>query len=320
MTEHALNIDGISKRFGDVQALDDVSFTVPRRSIFGLLGPNGAGKTTLFSLAANFLHPDSGRVEVLDIDVRQISRLQGRLSILPQDALFQRNVPLIDQLTFFLLLIGRSREEAEAEVKKTMELVGLGEYTAHRVHTLSHGMIKRLGIAQAFLGEPDVILLDEPTSGLDPQSARQIRGLIRELNKSHATVVISSHNLAEVQELCDQVAILDRGKLVAAGSVDEMTRASRELDLVLSRALAEEEKATLQAIDGVVSLEARGETRYTVRMNLEPTNGDAYPVVAPLLRAVLDLGITPRLVREGRSLEEFFLRVTGRGEEKPGAP
>ena len=169
---HVVSIKGISKRFGRIQALNGVSFEVPSHSIFGLLGPNGAGKTTLFSIAADFLKADAGTIKVLGIDTRGISRLQGRLSILPQDAQFQRNVPILDQLVFFRLLAGRTKKQAREEVVHSLDLVGLKSFAKRRVGSLSHGMVKRLGIAQAFLGHPEVILLDEPTAGLDPASAR----------------------------------------------------------------------------------------------------------------------------------------------------
>ncbi|MHC4819586.1 MAG: ABC transporter ATP-binding protein, partial [Planctomycetota bacterium] len=248
-----VTIRGVTKVFGTVQALNNVSFDVPAQSLFGLLGPNGAGKTTLFSIAAHFLMPNQGSVEVLGIDVRRISELQGRLTILPQDALFQRNVPIVEQLAFFRMLDGRTRKDAEADARRTLELVGLGEYIQRRVHALSHGMIKRLGLAQAFLGEPEVVLLDEPTSGLDPANARQIRNLIRQLHEKRATVIVSSHNLAEIQELCDHVAILDEGRLVACASVDEITRSGRKVELRLSRPLNDAEIEGLLRLPGVTA-------------------------------------------------------------------
>ena len=148
---NVVSIKELSKKFGRIQALNKVSFEIPSNSIFGLLGPNGAGKTTLFSIVADFLKADAGTVEVLGIDTRYISRLQGRLSILPQDAQFQRNVPVLDQLVFFRLLAGRTKKQANDEVLHSLELVGLKSVAKRCVSSLSHGMVKRLGIAQAFL-------------------------------------------------------------------------------------------------------------------------------------------------------------------------
>src|SRR5262245_11631464 len=170
----AVRIEDLTKAFGRTVALDGVTFDIPSNSIFGLVGPNGAGKTTLFSLAAGFLKPDRGWVEVLGIDVESISQLRGRLSILPQDALFQANVPILEQLIFFGRLTGLSYEGAREEALQSLQIVGLGEVTRKNPRVLSHGMAKRLGIAQAFLGAPEVIILDEPTSGLDPANARSI--------------------------------------------------------------------------------------------------------------------------------------------------
>jgi ABC-2 type transport system ATP-binding protein len=314
--EHApiLSIRGVEKAFGNIQALKGVSIDIPQQSIFGLLGPNGAGKTTLFSVIANFLKADAGEIDVLGTDVKQISKLQGRMTILPQDALFQRNVPIRDQLAFFRQLDGQNLSDAREEVERTLDRVGLDKYKNRRVHALSHGMIKRLGLAQAFLGEPELILLDEPTSGLDPQNARQIRDLIREMH-TRATIVISSHNLAEIQELCDHVAILDEGEVVTVGSVEEITRAGRSVNLGLSRELVEEETRRLTSIPGVAALECKQPLKYTAAIDLSDPNLTADEVTNGLLRTLLELEITPRSVSEGSSLEDVFLKVTGGGED-----
>jgi ABC-2 type transport system ATP-binding protein len=318
---YAVSIKGLSKRFGRTQALNGVSFDVPSHSIFGLLGPNGAGKTTLFSLTANFLKANAGLIEVLGIDTRYISRLRGRLSILPQDAQFQTNVPILDQLVFFRRLAGRTRAQAQEEVLHTLDLVGLQSVAKRRVRSLSHGMIKRLGVAQAFLGRPEVILLDEPTAGLDPANARQVRDLVKQLQES-ATILVSSHNLQEIQELCDHVAILDHGRLVLTGSVDEITRSRRECKFGLSRPLQDAELQHLRRIPGVRSIEPTNvptansnhptrSAEYLVVLDLSIEGADQDTIIAALLRDLLDLGITPRRLTEGRSLESQFLEVTG---------
>jgi len=319
---NAITIKGVSKRFEKVQALDNVEFCVPEHSIFGLLGPNGAGKTTLFSIIADFLKPDSGRVEVLGIDTMEIYRLQGRLSILPQDAQFQNNVPILEQFIFFRLLSGATKIQAREEVLKTFELVGLQSVLKNKIGSLSHGMIKRLGIAQAFLGHAEVILLDEPTSGLDPANARQIRDIVKRLQEK-ATIVISSHNMAEIQELCDHVAILNHGKLMLAGSVQELTMAHREYNLTLSRPINESEEKSLTSIEGVSEIKMLSETaviqnnvsaEYTFKLDLSDQNGDQDNVISALLHNILEMGITPRRLNEGRNLEKQFLEVTDKPE------
>ena len=238
MREPALRIQDVRKSFDGTKALDGVSFDVPRGSIFGLLGPNGAGKTTLFSIAAGFLRADAGSLRVLGVDIEHIAELQRRMTILPQDASFQKNVPILDQLVFLRQLDGSDRATAEREVTEALERVGIAEYRKRGIHALSHGMLKRMGIAQAFLGQPEVILLDEPTSGLDPKNAKQIRDLVRELQRSRqVTTVFSSHNLLEIEEICDHVAILDKGRLVIAGSLEEIRRQGRVVKVELPREL-----------------------------------------------------------------------------------
>ncbi len=317
--KHVVSIKNLSKSFGPVAALKGVSFDVPANSIFGLLGPNGAGKTTLFSVVADFLKADAGTVEVLGVDTREIVRLQQRLSILPQDAQFQQNVPILDQLIFFRLLAGRSKQQARAEVMQSLKLVGLESVAGRRIRALSHGMIKRLDIAQAFLGEPEVILLDEPTAGLDPANARQIRDLIKRLQE-RATVVVSSHNLAEIQELCDHVAILDHGSLVLTGSVDEITLADREYNLTLSRPLETAELENIGTLAGVRKIDLlpatprnqnNGSADYLVVLDLCEETVNADDVLASILRTLLQAQITPRKLTEGRSLESRFLHLTG---------
>jgi len=306
----ALRIQNLGKRFEKTVALDDVTFDVPTGSIFGLLGPNGAGKTTLFSIAAGFLRADSGSLRVLGTDISHVSELQGRMTILPQDAAFQRNVPIVEQLAFLRRLDGSDAATAQREVEEALERVGIAQYKKRGIHALSHGMLKRLGIAQAFLGQPDLILLDEPTSGLDPQNARQIRDLVRELQQSRrVTTVISSHNLAEIQELCDHVAILDRGKLKIAGSVQEITRQGRRIEITTSRPFVESDRAHLRMVS-VSTIEDLGPQRY--RLQLAMSDGQsADDAVIAVMRAILDLGIAPRAMTEGNSLEEYFLSVTG---------
>jgi len=322
---HVVSIQGLSKRFGRIQALSKVSFDVPSHSIFGLLGPNGAGKTTLFSIIADFLKADTGIIEVLGIDTTNIRQLRGRLSILPQDARFQRNVPILEQLVFFRLLAGRTKQQAREEVLKSLELVGLQSFAKRRVGSLSHGMVKRLEIAQAFLGNPEVILLDEPTAGLDPAASRQIRDLVKQLQES-ATIIVSSHNLDEIQELCDHVAILNLGNLVLSGSVDEITLADREYNMTMSRPLQNNELQQISSIQGVRSIQmqshagaghGKSSAEYLVKLNLSAENVSQDSVLAAILRGVLDMNVTPRKITEGRSLESQFLELTGGQNNNP---
>jgi ABC-2 type transport system ATP-binding protein len=304
----ALEIRNIVKRFGAQNALDDVTFEIPQSGVFGLLGPNGAGKTTLFSIIAGFLKPTRGTISVLGYDIENISALRGRLSILPQDALFQSNVPILEQLVFLSQLNGNLRVDAEREAMKALELVGLAESARKNARILSHGMTKRLGIAQAFLGKPEVILLDEPTAGLDPSNAAGIRQLVRSIQTT-ATLIVSSHDMREMQEMCSRVAILDRGKLVSCDSVSNITQANRRVRMTFARALAAPELAAVQGVTGVTGVTSAPD--FSVAIELDPSLGRTQEeMTADIVTKLVAFGLVPRSVSDGDTLEARFLAVT----------
>ena len=309
MGDTAISVRGLSKRFARTLALDDVSLDIPQGSLYGLLGPNGAGKTTVFSIAAGFLTATAGTIHVLGIDVREISRLRGRFSMLPQDAAFQAGIPVIEQLVMFARLNGFGPGEARAVAMQALAVVGLEDVGRRAARALSHGMAKRVALCQAFIGTPEVVLLDEPTSGLDPDSARRMRELIRSMRGAR-TVVLSSHNLQEVQDLCDHVAILHKGRLMETGSMADLTSSNFLLRLALLKPLPEEVAAALRALPVVELLELTGPQEFNLRLRLPSPaakEGATKDILATLARA----DIYPRSLFEGASLEARFLEITG---------
>jgi ABC-2 type transport system ATP-binding protein len=307
----AISVDGLSKRFGRTTALDDVTFDIPTHSLFGLLGPNGAGKTTLFSVAAGFLKATEGRIEVLGHSVSEISKLRGRFSMLPQDASFQSGIPVIDQLVMFARLNGYLMHEARQQATRALDIVGLGEYARRNARALSHGMLKRVALCQAFIGEPEVILLDEPTSGLDPENARKIRGLIQELRKNQ-TVVISSHNLREIQEICDHVAILNEGRLEVSASMEELTGSSFLVRITLSEPLTPEAEQDLLMLPHVTGIQKSSETEFNLSFDFDdPANQKKAALKEVNKTLVITHDLVPTSIHEGESLEVRFLEITG---------
>lgn len=209
-----LTTTGLTKCYGSKKAVDNLNMHVPEKSIYGFIGINGAGKTTTFGMLGKTIIPTSGSFSC-----------HGSFSLLPQDARFYYGRKVLDQLTFFAELSGVARKYARGEALKALEIVGLEEKAKSSVEKLSHGMYKRLGIAQSILGAPDVIALDEPTAGLDPETAHDIRKLIKELHKK-STIIISSHNLAELAELCTHFGIIHNGSLLYEGPGSDMIRSN----------------------------------------------------------------------------------------------
>ena len=303
---HAISLRALSKAFGATQALSAVSFDVRAGDCFGLIGPNGAGKTTAFSIIAGYLHPDDGMALVLDHDARATDVLKARLAVLPQDALLPPYESVGEFLVHLARLQGVPRGKAEYEARLALKDVDGTDWWDRRCGKLSHGMAKRVGLAQAFLGNPEVVLLDEPTAGLDPRIAFEIRQLIKK-RKGRCTLVISSHNLHELEEICDAAAILDRGHVVGAGSMVELTASSKEFSIQITKGPVPIE--AIQAIQGVSQVEYDRKTR-TIAVHCDRHEGEAEDIIGQTLLVLLHGGIKVSSVLKGRGLEKRVMELT----------
>ncbi|WP_394174158.1 ABC transporter ATP-binding protein [Thalassotalea litorea] len=206
-----IRLNQVNKSFGSHKVLDNISVEINAGEPVALVGANGAGKTTLFSIICGFLKADSGSVHIIGDPVGSYQHL-SKLSALIQDAEFDPDFSIEKQLTLFAKLQGMSSKWARSDVERVLELTGLKEYSRQKSRILSHGMKKRLAIAQSLLGSPEVILLDEPTAGLDPDYARQISNILVDI-KELATLIISSHQLEQLQRICPRVMFLKDGKV-----------------------------------------------------------------------------------------------------------
>lgn len=206
-----IECSNLSKSYGSHKALKNVSFEIHAGQPIALVGPNGAGKSTLFGLLAGYMTATSGEARIFGHKVGSPD-LIGRIGALPQDAMFDPKLTLLQQLSYFARLQGFSSLESQKEALRVLELMGLSDVHKEKITALSHGMKKRVAIAQALMGSPKLILLDEPTAGLDPENARNIRQQITDL-ASDATFIVSSHNLSELEQLCSQVMHLEQGEL-----------------------------------------------------------------------------------------------------------
>ena len=305
MSAPAIRTRGLRKVYGNVLALDSLDLEVPAGSIFGLVGPNGAGKTTTFSVVMGFVRPDAGTVEVLGRPITDRAALRCRVLGLPQDALLDGRVSVLRSLTHLARLAGMERGAAENEAHSVLERMGLLDRADARPTELSHGMAKKVGVAQALMGSADLLLLDEPTAGLDPRAAAELRALVREVRGERA-VVISSHNLAEIQEICDHVAIIDRGRAVDAGSIDELTRADAVVEIDVREGAVP--LAQLREIGGVSDV--AGEGPGTVSIHFDPGAAPADDVISAALSVLLGAGCKVGEVRKGKGLEARYLETT----------
>jgi len=206
-----IKVSNLNKFFGQKQALNNVSFEIHQGQPIALVGPNGAGKTTLFSVLCGYIRPTSGSVSILGHAPGSKATF-GRLAALPQDAQLDPRFSVAHQLNFYGQLQGFDNKKSQAETLRTLELVGLRDIVNEQPSVLSHGMRKRVSIAQTLIGSPEVVMLDEATAGLDPLHAREIRTLIATLAQ-HTTFILSSHDLSELERLCQQVLYLELGLL-----------------------------------------------------------------------------------------------------------
>ncbi|MBQ4834640.1 ABC transporter ATP-binding protein [Pseudoalteromonas sp. MMG010] len=201
----------LSKSYGEKRALNNLNFEIKQGAPVALVGPNGAGKTTLFSLLCGYITPSSGSLDILGHKPGS-AQLFNKLSALPQDAQLDPRFNIDTQLSFYCKLQGFSTKQSKIETLRVLDLVGLKEVAKHRAGDLSHGMKKRVTIAQALIGEPKIVMLDEATAGLDPIHAREVRTLVSELCE-HTTFILSSHDLTELERLCSHVLHLNNGIL-----------------------------------------------------------------------------------------------------------
>ena len=316
MSDVILEVIDLVKDYRSVRAVDHLSFAVGRGRVVGLIGPNGAGKTTTFNIICRFIKASSGRVLISGCELDRFHMIKGRISALPQDAALPEGVGLARQLAYYARLQGLPADRARSEARRVLEQVGLGDHLRRFAGTLSHGMHKRAAMAQAFLGSPDIILLDEPTSGLDPRNAAEARDLITRL-KGETSVVVSSHNLAEIQSVCDDVVIIDHGRLVYQGSMEELTGQAVRFKVLL-RSDREVSLDPIRLIEGVGDASLEQEPR-AVQVDCAQ-DADEARVTTEVLRRLLDEGHLVVDIERGSSLEERFLGLTGEGEGegKPG--
>jgi ABC-2 type transport system ATP-binding protein len=296
------------KSYGATRAVAGLGFTVGAGEVFALLGPNGAGKTTTIEILEGYRAPDAGSVRVLGLDpIRDARQLKLRMGVMLQADGVQPMLTPREVLRLYADFFPRPLDPEEL-----LDRVGLRAAAKTRCRRLSGGQKRRLALALAIIGRPELVFLDEPTTGMDPQARLATWAIVRELRDAGTTVILTTHLLDEAERLADRVAIIDGGRLITLGTPDELTGASERgaIRLIATPGLAID---TLAALPGVCSAREVAPGHYA----LEATPDELPAVLAAITAWLRDTGVTLRELRVGEgSLEELFLRLTGR-EERP---
>jgi ABC-2 type transport system ATP-binding protein len=312
-----ISVQGLSKRYARNVAVDNISFEVQKGQIVGFLGPNGAGKTTTMRVLTCFLPPTSGTANVAGFDVQKSPmEVKKRIGYLPETPPLYPDMEVDEYLTFVGKLKGIPRNELKRRTDESMERCAVADVRNKLIGKLSKGYRQRVGLAQAIIHNPDVLILDEPTSGLDPKQIHETRSLIRGLAGDH-TIVLSTHILPEVESVCQQVIIISKGRVVATDSVHNLTNRLRGSEAIAVEVEARsgtletaEVLRRLEQVPGVSRVLARDGRGDRLLFEVESLQGRT--VRGDLARAVVDSGWNLNELRPvALSLEEVFLQLTG---------
>lgn len=318
-----IKVEGLTKRYARTVAVDNISFEVEKGSIIGFLGPNGAGKTTTMRVLTCFLPPTQGTVTVAGFDVlKQPLEVKKRIGYLPESPPLYPEMEVLEYLQFVARLKGIPRSEIKPRVDQAIERCAIGDVRTKLNGKLSKGYRQRVGLAQAIIHNPDVLVLDEPTAGLDPKQIIETRQLIKSLAGDH-TIILSTHILPEVEQTCQRVVIINRGKLVATDSVENLTRRLRGSEAIAvevegrdSSLDAAAVRRRLEQVPGVSRVISKSTDTNRCAFEVESLQGRS--VRAELARAVVESGWNLTELRPvAFSLEEIFLQLTS--TEEPAA-
>jgi len=247
-------VENLTKKYGDQKAVDDISFEVISGEVVGFLGPNGAGKSTTMRMLTCYMAPTDGRISVAGFHAeKDPEEIKKRIGYLPENNPLYTDMAIIDYLKFCAEIQGIRKEEVNGRIRNMIDVCGLNLERHKKINELSKGYRQRVGLAQAMIHDPEILILDEPTSGLDPNQIVEIRKLIKELGKEK-TVILSSHILSEVEATCDRILIINKGKIVADGTSDTLRKQAQGQELISVQIEGELEKIK-KALLGLASVE-----------------------------------------------------------------
>lgn len=304
-----ITVRSLSKSFGNIEAVKNVSFTINRGEIFGILGPNGAGKSTIVNILNTLVRPDKGDVIIDGVNIKDggdsIKLIMG---VVPQEIALYEELTAYENLMFWGGLYDIPKQELKANVRKTLEIVDLVNRKDDRIKTFSGGMKRRINIACSLLHNPKILVLDEPTVGVDPQNRNHIFEVIERLNNEGMTIIYTTHYMEEAERFCDNIAIIDVGRIVAQGTLKELRKISDAKDLLTIK-LADSDNETISRITSTNSLFRFDCTSNTLKVECVNISKDISIIINHIQNSG---GVIERIYTQGTNLESIFLKLTGK--------
>ncbi len=306
-----IEVDGLAKRFGDFTAVDHISFTVEKGTVFGFLGPNGAGKSTAIRMLCTLLRPTEGNARVVGYDiVKEQSQVRQHIGLVAEKIILYDQLTAEENLTLFGRLNNLPEEQIKQAIDKWLDRLHMEAWRKHRAGTFSTGMKQRINVARALLHHPNVLFLDEPTLGLDPQTTHAIHEFILELREEGITIVLTTHDMVEAETLCQQIAIIDQAKIVALDTTTNLKRLlSADNTTVIDVEIANLSESMLSQLKNLESIASVTQSdAYRVRIHTRNTDN-----ITPILNGLNAMGASVRAINTVLpTMEDVFLHVTGR--------
>ena len=303
-----IKVGNLTKNYGQITAVDNISFEIEKGKIVGFLGPNGAGKTTTMKILTGYIPPTSGTVEIAGIDVLENSlEARKKIGYLPETTPLYKNMQVVEYLNFVCESREIDKSLRKERIQYVMEKLGLKTMGYKMIKSLSKGYKQRVGLAQALIHKPEILILDEPTSGLDPNQVIEIRELIKEIGKDK-TVIFSSHILQEVEAVSDDILIINKGSIVASGTKEELSKSSNDITEVLFKGEKENIVNMIESIEGVLNykeITSLGENEHKFEIESQE---DIREIL--FNKAVENSFIILEMKKQSVNLEEIFKKLT----------